>query len=289
MIQALGALLIGSLVGVLTGLFGVGGGFLITPLLNIVLGVPMQIAVGTSAVQILGVSTSALYDRRYAEKPALKMAIVLFGGNFVGVQLGVALLGYLAKLGNLRFGEHMIAVVDLALLLVFLPLLIGIAWWLYHDTRKNPKSPVMRVGWFSKLRLPPYTKFPGLESPQLSIIVMVYFGLCLGVLTGLLGIGGGVLLLPSLVYLVGLRTRRAISTSLLMVWLTSIVAVVTQTLAGNVHLELAIPLLVGGAVGVRVGSRLCVHLSGTWLRRSFVYVVLLAAVLVAYKLLIVLV
>jgi uncharacterized membrane protein YfcA len=142
MILALGALLIGSLVGVLTGLFGVGGGFLITPLLNIVLGVPVPIAVGTSAIQILGVSTNALYERRHSEKPALKMAIVLFGGNFVGVQLGASLLSYLAKLGSLRFGENMIAIVDLALLLTFLPLLLGIAWWLFHDTRRIQNRPL---------------------------------------------------------------------------------------------------------------------------------------------------
>ncbi|MHB1354964.1 MAG: sulfite exporter TauE/SafE family protein [Anaerolineae bacterium] len=284
MMLALGALLIGGLVGVLTGLFGVGGGFLITPLMNIVLGVPMPIAVGTSAIQILGVSTNALYERRNGERPALKMAIVLFGGNFVGVQLGASLLACLAKLGSVHLGESTIAVVDLALLLIFLPLLLGIAWWLYCDTSKNPISPVTRIGWFARLKIPPYTQFPGLESPQLSVIVMVYFGLCLGLLTGLLGIGGGVLLLPTLVYLVGLRTRRAISTSLLMVWLTSIVAVVTHTLAGNVDLLLAVPLLFGGILGARVGSRLCVNLSGNWLRRAFVYVVLFTAVIVVSKL-----
>jgi uncharacterized protein len=284
MMLVLGALVIGSLVGVLTGLFGVGGGFLITPLLNIVLGVPMPIAVGTSAIQILGVSTNALYERRHAEKPALKLAVVMFGGNFIGVQLGASLLAYLAKLGSLHFGDNTIVVVDLALLLIFLPLLLGIAWSLYRDTSRNPISPVIRIGWFARLKIPPYTHFPGLESPQLSVIVMVYFGLCLGVLTGLLGIGGGVLLLPTLVYLVGLRTRRAISTSLTMVWLTSIVAVITHTLAANVDFKLAIPLLFGGILGARLGSRLCVNLSGTRLRRAFVYIVLLAAVIIVSKL-----
>lgn len=167
MIQALGALLIGSLVGVLTGMFGVGGGFLITPLLNIVLGVPMPIAVGTSAIQILGVSTNALYERRHEERPALKMAIVLFGGNFVGVLLGASLLSYLARLGSLSFGGNTIAIVDLVLLLTFLPLLLGIAYWLYRDTRRNPASPIIRIGWFAKLKIPPYTQFTALELPQL--------------------------------------------------------------------------------------------------------------------------
>jgi len=87
-----------------------------------------------------GVSTSALYDRRHTDKPAVKMVIVLFGGNFIGVQLGASLLAYLAKLGNLRFGANTIAIADLALWLIFLPLLLGIAWWLYHDTHRNPES-----------------------------------------------------------------------------------------------------------------------------------------------------
>jgi uncharacterized membrane protein YfcA len=119
MLLSLGALLIGSLVGVLTGMFGVGGGFLITPLLNIVLGIPMPIAVGTSAIQILGVSTNALYERRLGDQPDLKMAVVLFGGNFVGVQLGASLISYLAKLGNVRLNGNSIAIIRHRFLAIF--------------------------------------------------------------------------------------------------------------------------------------------------------------------------
>ena len=119
----IGALLLGTLVGTLTALFGVGGDFLITPLLNIVLGVPIPIAVGTSAVQILGVSTSSLYGRRHQEPPAVKLAIVAFGGNYAGVRLGAALLGYLSKLGTITINQSTLPVVDLVVLLIFIPLL----------------------------------------------------------------------------------------------------------------------------------------------------------------------
>ncbi|MCE5257511.1 MAG: sulfite exporter TauE/SafE family protein [Chloroflexi bacterium] len=278
----IGALFIGAGVGVLTAIFGVGGGFLITPLLHIVLGMPMPLAVGTSAVQILGVSTCSLYERRHSDKPAAKLAIVAFGGNYVGVQLGADLLHYLDGLGTVSVNGFSFVAADMIILAIFIPLLLGIAYRVYRDTRQSAES-ASRVGWFARVRIPPFTRFEELDQPELSLPVLAYFGLFMGFCTGLLGIGGGVLLFPALIYLVGLHTRRAAATSLVMVWLTSAIAVVTHTAAGNVDYGLVVPLLFGGTLGAHLGARWGAMLSGREIKRYFVYVLVLAAIMVALK------
>jgi uncharacterized membrane protein YfcA len=280
--RMMGALLIGAGVGVLTGMFGVGGGFLITPLLNIVLGMPMNMAVGTGAMQILGVSTSGLYRRRGENLADYKLAVVLFGGNFAGVHLGAQVLGQLKGLGDLRFGERLVPAVDYYLLWVFLVLLGGIAGWLLYDCSRG-YTPSVRIGLFARIKLPPYTNFDSLERPQLSIAVVSYFGLALGFLAGLLGIGGGVIILPALVYLIGMRTQRAAATSLALVWMSGAVATATHALAGNADILVVVPLLVGGAIGVQFGAGLGAKLGGPQLRRYFSFVVLGAMALIAAR------
>ena len=279
----IGALIIGTSIGILTGMFGVGGGFLITPLLNIVLGVSMPIAVGTGVMQILGVSTAGLYRRRNEGQTDYKMAVVLFGGNFVGVRLGAATLGWLSSMGTLTLHGEQVPAVDFILLCVFIVVLAAIAGWVFYDTSRNKTEETGQVGLFSRIKLPPYTEFPTLDSPRLSVIVMSYFGLALGFLTGLLGIGGGVILVPAFIYLVGMRTHCASATSLAMIWLSSVVGTITHASYGNTDMTLAIPLLLGGAAGLQIGVGFCSRLDGIKLRRYFAFVVLAALLLVGAK------
>ena len=283
MLIALGALAIGTAVGVLTGLFGVGGGFLITPLLNALLGIPMPIAVGTGAMQILGVSAAGLYRRRHEGQTDYKLALVVFGGNYVGVRLGAALLEWLGSLGSVMVRGHEVVAVDLVLLGVFAVLLGGIALWIWYDASRRPGEGECE-GLFARIHCPPYTDFPTLSRPRLSIVVMSYFGLALGFLTGLLGIGGGVILVPALIYLVGMRAHQAAATSLALIALSSLVAVVVHAGAGNTDLLLAVPLLIGGSVGLQFGVSLCNRCNGQQLKRSFALVVAGALLIVVGKL-----
>ena len=280
----IGALVLGGGVGVLTGLFGVGGGFLMTPLLNVVLGVPMPIAVGTGAMQILGTATAGLYRRRNDGLVDYKMAVMLFGGNLVGVQLGDAIVQWLKGLGTMRLPGGEVPAVEIVIQVIFVVLLSAITGWLWYDTtRKNAAAEGAPVGLFSRLAIPPYTHFATLDAPRMSIPVMSYFGLLLGFLTGLLGIGGGVVLVPALLYLVGMRAHPASATSMAMVWLASLVAVVTKVASGDASLALVIPLLVGGSVGLQVGVTVCDRMSASRLKRYFGLVVLAATLLVAGK------
>jgi len=283
MLVALGALGIGAAVGVLTGLFGVGGGFLITPLLNVLLGVPMPIAVGTGAMQILGVSAAGLYRRRHEGLTDYKVAVVVFGGNYVGVRLGAAVLASLSELGSMIVNGREVVAVDLILLVVFSVVLTGIALWIWIDARRRGGGEECE-GLFARIHCPPYPEFPTLTPPRLSIVVMSYFGLALGFLTGLLGIGGGVVLVPALIYLVGMRAHQAAATSLALVALSSFVAVIVHAGVGNTDLGLVVPLLIGGSVGVQFGATLCDRCNGQQLKRSFALVVVGALLIVAGKL-----
>jgi hypothetical protein len=282
--QLLGGLVISLSAGILTGLFGVGGGFLITPMLNILLGMAMPLAVGTGTLNILGTTTSSLYWRRKSHLADYKLAAVLFGGNAVGAYAGTETLERLRLQGDLVINGSSVAAADLYTLIVYAVVLGAIFVWMFLETRR-PAGPTLRVGLFARIRIPPYAGFDSLEGPPLSIPVLSYFGLVLGFLTGLLGVGGGVILLPALVYLVGMRTHAAIVTSSVMVWLTSLVACINHAAVGNVDLPLLLMLLVGGTIGAQAGLSVCDRLSGARLRRYFSYVVLGVVIMVLVRLL----
>lgn len=282
-LQLVGGLLISLVAGVLTGLFGVGGGFLITPMLNIVLGLPMPLSVGVGTLNIVGTTTSSLWWRRKSNLADLKLATVLFGGNALGAYLGANSLESLRLKGDLVIRGDAIPAADLYTLIVYFFVLGAIFVWMYLETRR-PAGPTVRVGLFARIRIPPFARFDSLEGPALSIPVLAYFGLLLGYLTGLLGVGGGVILLPALVYLVGMRTHAAIVTSSVMVWLTSMVAAISHASAGNVDVALLLVLLVGGTVGAMAGQSVCDRIAGPKLRRYFSYVVLGVVIMVLAQL-----
>jgi uncharacterized membrane protein YfcA len=160
----------------------------------------------------------------------------------------------------------------------------GIAAWVFLEARRKT-GPVVRVGVFARVRIPPYAQFDTIEGPPLSIPLLAYMALFLGILTGLLGVGGGVILLPVLVYLVGMRTHAAVVTSSLIVLLTSVVAGISHAAAGNVDVPLLMVLLVGSTIGAQGGQVIFERLSGASLRRYFGLVVLGVAVTVVIRLL----
>jgi uncharacterized membrane protein YfcA len=140
------------------------------------------------------------------------------------------------------------------------------------------------VGWFARLPVRPLMHFPSLEEPHVSAPLVFLLGAAIGVLTGLMGIGGGVLWLPGLVYLVGQRTARAVGTSLGVVWLSAFGATVLNLLTRNIHGGLWLTMAAGGLVGTVLGTRVGLGLGGARLRYYFVLVVLAAVALVAWRL-----
>lgn len=276
---------IGFVIGSLTGIFGVGGGFLMTPALMIVLGIPGPIAVGTGIAPIFANSSFGMIKRRGSGSIDYKLAFVISIGSIAGVIIGSQLMDILKSTPELVvFGREQNPV-QYILLLLFLIVLFFTAGYLYFDYKKNGgKAPDKRVGYFSKVKLPPYIHFVSLEEPKLSLISLLLLGLVIGILTGLMGIGGGVVLLPALIYIVGQRTNKAAGTSLALVWISSLVAVIRKGAGGDIDIQLLIALLIGGIFGTFLGTKIGLKLSGPRIRLYFVYVVVLTIGLVSYKL-----
>jgi len=150
--------------------------------------------------------------------------------------------------------------------------------------RNKGKARTRRIGLLSKIKLPPYIHYSSLEEPRLSVVMLLSMGIFIGILTGIMGIGGGVLLLPALIYFVGQRSSRAAGTSLMLVWISSLVAVILKSEAGDVSLKLFAFLMCGGLLGVLIGTKIGLKLAGRKIRLYFVYVVVAAILLVGYKL-----
>lgn len=273
-------------VGLLTGIFGVGGGFLMTPALIILLGLPAPISVGTGLATFLATSSVGIFKRRNSDTMDLKLALTIAAGSTGGVYIGLIILETLKGLPPLLLKGSPIDTVSFILLVSFLPLLVGIASYFFLDYhRHNGLPPDKRVGLFAHVKLPPYGHYSSLEQSELPVIMLILLGVTVGLLTGLMGIGGGVILWPALIYLVGQRAVKASGTSLVLVWVSSLVAVVLNTKQGNIHYPLLAVMLTGGIAGTMVGTQLGLRISGPKLRLSFIYVILAAIVMIGVKVL----
>lgn len=285
LITGITAILIGLVVGLLTGMFGVGGGFLMTPALMVLLGVPGPIAVGTGLACILPTSSFAIFKRRGSNTIDFKLALTICAGSLFGIVAGSALLEYLKDVPQIIIFGRQQDVAQYVLLCLFVLLLVSIAAYLIFDHKKSGgKSPKKRVGLLMGLKLPPRIHFESLDEPKLSIWGLLLLGLGIGFLTGMLGIGGGVVLLPCLIYLVGQRTIKAAGTSLMLVWVSSLVAVIMKSGAGDIDYILALELSAGSIIGTLAGTKIGLKLAGAKLRMYFVYVIFAAILMVGYKL-----
>ncbi len=274
----------GGLVGVLSGLFGVGGGFLLVPLLNTILGIPLPVAVGSTTCYTLGPATTALLARRptigFAELP-----LILAGGLFAGVFAGTSALSGLQTVGDMTVFGRQLPAVDLAVLSCYSVLMTGIAFTsirsALHPLRQQSET---RPGIVSRLHFPPLATIPDLNPSVYSIPLLALLGFVVGCLSGFLGMSGGLVLIPATVYLLGLRVRDATTVTVVIVWIASCQATVMHTLHDRVSLWLTASLLITGPVGARLGAELGMRLRGRQLRLGFGLMVLCAAAIVWMRL-----
>ncbi|MGD9110220.1 MAG: sulfite exporter TauE/SafE family protein [Phycisphaerales bacterium] len=280
----LGGSVIALFVGFLTGIFGVGGGFLITPALMILLGIPGPIAVGTGLAVMLANSSWGIIKRRNTGTIDVKLALSLASGSVIGVLIGVFFMKLLKKMHPLVILGKEQNAVQYILLWLFLFLLICIIGVLVFDLNlKNRQGSERRIGLLSRMKIPPYVRLSSLDEPEFSLTILAGLGLSVGILTGLLGVGGGVIILPALVYLVGQRTVKAAGTSLLLVWISSLFGVVMHATEGNVNLYLLGTMLVGGLLGTNFGTIVGLKLAGVKIRYYFIWVVILAVIMIGMK------
>lgn len=275
---------LGAVVGFVAGLFGVGGGFLLTPLLAAAFGVPIRIAVGTGLCQIIATSLVSWLRFRKAGLGELRVDVGLLGGSLVGVDLGARALGALGERAVVVRG----AVVPLAPLVLQASYLATLAFVLVSFARSSSGAleplDYLRFGPLARARLPLGVRLPTVQLPRVSMLLVAYLGLGLGFLSGLLGLGGGVVLLPVLVHGFGFPLRQAAGTGLLVLFVSAVFGTARHAMMGNVSLPLAMALLAVAPLSAMLGSRATRRLPAPVLRRGFSLVVMLTMGAVAWDL-----
>jgi len=258
-------------IGVLTGMFGVGGGFLITPILESVFGFNFTIAVGSGLASIAGTGAAGAARHGRLGNLERKTIVLLVFGSVPGALLGAELHEFMREI----LGEHFAQV--MRGLFVALMLAAALLVWKAPERDPQTRSLLQRlpVGPFVNLRR------AGLEGVSLPGLVAV--GLGVGVLVGLLGVGGGVLFMPVLILVVGMSAHQAVGTSLGVVLCSAIVATMRYGLTGQVSLWIAMSILTGSAVGIQIGSWICTRLRPQRLRRGFAVLVVAAAILLVVR------
>ena len=260
----------GGAVGFLSGLFGVGGGFLMTPLL-IFIGVPPPVAVGTEANQIVASSVSGVLAHWRRANVDFKMGFVLLLGGFVGSSLGVILFKYLQNLGQLDL------VIKLSYV-IFLGIIGFLMLWESSRTIIRSRSAAARRGklhqhnWFHGL---PFKMRFRKSKLYISAILPFLIGATVGVLSAIMGVGGGFIMVPAMIYLLGMPTALAIGTSLFqIIFVTANVTFLQALTVQTVDILLALLLLTGAVIGAQFGSKYSVRMKGEQLRALLALLVL---------------
>ncbi|MBP6029968.1 MAG: sulfite exporter TauE/SafE family protein [Sphingobium sp.] len=269
---------LGGVVGLLSGMFGVGGGFLTTPLL-IFYGIPPTVAAASAATQVTGASVSGVFAHLSRGTVDLRMGAVLVAGGVVGAVMGAGLLSLLQTIGQT---DTVIAI----LYVLLLGSIGGLMAWESIQALMRLKRGVAAPA--SKRRhhplvaaLPMRWRFykSGLYISPLAPLLL---GMVTGILTMLLGVGGGFIMVPAMIYLLGMQTQVVVGTSLLQIlFVTMATTLVHSFTTKAVDLVLAILLLVGSVTGAQLGTRVSRSVRPEYLRIILAFIVLVVAIRMA--------
>ncbi len=260
---------LGGFVGILSGMFGVGGGFLMTPLLFFI-GIPPAVAVATEANQIVASSVSGALAHLRRRTVDLKMGVVLLAGGLVGAALGVRAFNALMAVGQVELLVRLSYVVFLGTIggLMLIESLKAIR-------RSRAGRPARRHGKSRVVSALPFkTKFRT-SGIYISVIPPALVGVLVGVLAAIMGVGGGFIMVPAMIYVLGMPTKVVVGTSLFqIVFVTGFTTLLHATTNHTVDVVLAVLLLLGGVVGAQVGTRIGSSLPAEQLRVLLSLVVL---------------
>ena len=264
---------LGGIVGVLSGMFGVGGGFLITPLLFLV-GIPPSVAVATSANQIVASSVSGLLTQIKRRGVDFWMGWVLLIGGLFGSAIGVVIFNWLKALGQ----------VDLLVSLCYV-LFLGVVGALMlvesinalRRANRNGAVPQRRKhNWVHNLPLKVKFRVSGL---YISVIPPLMVGLLVGVLAAIMGVGGGFIMVPAMIYMLGMPTKVVVGTSLFQIIFVAAFTTMLHAVTNHtVDMVLALLLLIGGVVGAQIGTRIGQKLRAEQLRILLALLVLIVCI-----------
>ena len=272
---------LGGIVGILSGMFGVGGGFLMTPLLFFI-GIPPAVAVATEANQIVASSFSGVLAHVKRKSVDFRMGTVLLIGGLVGAALGVFVFNYLKSLGQVDLLVKLCYVLFLGIIgaLMFVESLNAI--------RKSKKPAVIKKrkqrGLIHTLPFKMRFRTSGL---YISVIPPLIVGVAVGVLAAIMGVGGGFIMVPAMIYLLGMPTKVVVGTSLFqIIFVTAFTTLLHATTNFTVDMVLAVLLLVGGVFGAQVGTRIGTKLKAEQLRILLAIMVLAVCGKLAFDLLV---
>jgi len=274
---------LGGLVGLLSGLFGVGGGFLITPLLFFI-GIPPAVAVATGANQVVASSVSGVLAQFKRKAVDVPMGIVLQVGGLVGSGLGIWVFNLLTRLGQ----------IDLAVQLSYVLFLGAIGLLMLQEAVRAlrrarrpggaPRVKRHQHGWVHKLPFKVKFRASGL---YISVIPPLLVGLAVGVLAAIMGVGGGFIMVPAMIYLLGMPTKVVIGTSLFQILVVSAFTTLMHAITNqSVDVMLALLLIIGGVIGAQVGTQMGARLKAEQLRILLALLVLAVALKLGFDLLI---
>ena len=272
-----GLVILGLGVGIIGGFFGMGGAWMVTPALN-VLGLPMAFAIGTDITHMAGKSLISTMRHAKFGNVDYKLALIMVFGTVGGLEIGARNIMWLERVGK----------IDLYVRCGYLVLLTGIAWLVFADVlkRRNKDRAARAAGrtvdqlttgieWYKTLqqiKIPPVVNFPR-AGVRCSVWLPVAVAVFTGWLAGVLGIGGGLIRMPSLIYLIGCPTHVAVGTDLFEIAVSGLYGAATYSYKGRVELWAAFIMLIGAAVGAQIGAVATKYVKGYGIRIFFGFAV----------------
>jgi len=277
---------LGGVVGLLSGIFGVGGGFLMTPLL-IMMGIPPTVAAASDSNQIVGASTSGTLAHLRLGNVDIKMGLLLLVGGIAGGTVGVQVIKILRQLGNADF-----------LISVTYVLMLGfVGGYMFLESlqamRKSKKtfgaaeaSPKRESSYAKMMRILPFQMDFQRSGIRMSLLMPLILGTLVGVLAAIMGVGGGFVMVPVMVYLLRMPMHVVVGTSLFQILFTCVNVTIMQASQNHtVDFILALLLLIGSAVGAQVGAKVGKKLGGEQLKIALASLVLVVMFKMLYDLL----
>ena len=273
-------IILGLAVGFLSGMFGVGGGFLMTPLL-ILMGIPPAVAVASEANHILAASVSGFLAHMRRKNFDFLMGIILLTGGVAGSIIGVFLLKYLLSIGYEK----------IFISISYVLILIVVGFYMLKESISSLKN--ISDGKIKKLHdhawfhgLPFKLKFRK-SHLYISVLPPIIIGLIAGILSSVMGVGGGFILIPAMIYILGMPTQIVVGTSLMQIIFVTLVSTIMHSYINQtVDVVLSSLLLLGAVIGAQIGTRVMIRLKGEQIRFLFAIIIILVAIVLLLELLV---
>jgi len=271
-------LFLSLVVGILSGLFGVGGGFLMTPFL-IFMGIPPVYAVPNEVNNILATSVSGSLTHWYKNTLDYKMGLMIVSGGVIGTLLGITTFSYFSEIGK----------ISLIISLLYMYLLAIVGTLMLIEAIKEKNRQIKKINIKQKLHehnwlqgLPLRMRFHKSKLYE-SAITPISLGLIVGFVASMMGIGGAFLMVPAMIYIVGMPVKLIPGTSLFVtIFISAIVTILHAFNYGSIDLFLVLPLILGSIIGVQLGQKLGQFLDSTELKSLFAMLLLSVSIAIGY-------